>query len=110
MQLGKVAMTVFPQTSTLSEGVTNSGDILYVVGWLVATIMWGFAMVWMFFAVVSVTRRKFPFNMGWWGFTFPLGVFTASTTQMGRELPSRFFGVFGTVSISVLCRLTVFQC
>ncbi|CAG8974014.1 hypothetical protein HYALB_00008563 [Hymenoscyphus albidus] len=102
MQLGKVAMTVFPQTQTLQESTTRSGDILYVVGWMVATIMWGFAMVWMFFAVASVSRKRFPFNMGWWGFTFPLGVFTASTTQMGRELPSRFFDVFGTItSISV---------
>lgn len=108
MQLGKVSMTIFPQTLTLSEGLTNSGDILYVVGWLVATIMWGFALVWMFFAAASITRRKFPFNMGWWGFTFPLGVFTASTTQMGRELPSRFFDVFGTVGCFLFFYLLFF--
>ncbi|KAG9237117.1 C4-dicarboxylate transporter/malic acid transport protein-like protein [Amylocarpus encephaloides] len=98
MQLGKVAMDVFPTTMTLSEHMTNSGEILYVIGWLMATIMWGFALVWMFFAVASITRAKFPFNMGWWGFTFPLGVFTASTVQMGKELPSRFFDVFGTIT------------
>jgi tellurite resistance protein TehA-like permease len=97
MQLGKVAMKVFPQTTTLSEHMTNSGEILYIVGWLVATIMWGFALVWMFFAVLTISKQRFPFNMGWWGFTFPLGVFTASTTQMGKELPSMFFNVFGTV-------------
>ncbi|KAF4634899.1 hypothetical protein G7Y89_g3188 [Cudoniella acicularis] len=99
MQLGKVAMHLFPQTNTLtlSNSTINSGEILYVMGWLMATIMWGFALVWMFFAAATITRAKFPFNMGWWGFTFPLGVFTASTTQMGKELPSTFFNVFGTV-------------
>jgi tellurite resistance protein TehA-like permease len=99
MKLGKLALTIFPQTHTLSENTTNAGEVLYVMGWLIATIMWGFALVWLSFALMSVTRQRFPFNMGWWGFTFPLGVFTSSTLQMGKELPSRFFDVFGTVCI-----------
>jgi tellurite resistance protein TehA-like permease len=97
MQLGKVAMEIFPKTGTLQSSVTNSGDILYVMGWLTAAIMWGFGLVWLFFAGASITRSKFPFNMGWWGFTFPLGVFATSTTQMAKELPSEFFRVLGTV-------------
>jgi len=104
MQLGKVAMDLFPVTGTLQISSTgsdavavNAGAILYVLGWVLATIMWGFGLVWFFFAAASITRSKFPFNMGWWGFTFPLGVFTTSTTQMARELPSSFFKVLGTV-------------
>jgi tellurite resistance protein TehA-like permease len=102
MELGKMAMLVFPKTNTLPLGTTSnqlmhSGEILYVVGWLVATIMWGFGFVWLFFAFASITRRPFPFNMGWWGFTFPLGVYTTSTLQMAAELPSNFFKVVGTV-------------
>lgn len=101
MQLGKVAMEVFPLTNTLLLGPAiagvNAGQILYVLGWMVATIMWGFGLVWMFFAAASITRSRFPFNMGWWGFTFPLGVFATSTTQMAKELPSLFFKVLGTV-------------
>ncbi|MFP3253650.1 MAG: C4-dicarboxylate ABC transporter, partial [Hydrogenobaculum sp.] len=27
-------------------------------------------------------KEGLPFNMGWWGFTFPLGVFTAATIQI----------------------------
>lgn len=103
MQLGKVAMEIFPLTGTLSSSTTNSGEILYVVGWLTATIMWGFGLVWLFFALATISRSRFPFNMGWWGFTFPLGVFTASTTQMGKELPSRFFNVLGTVRFLQMC-------
>jgi tellurite resistance protein TehA-like permease len=97
MQLGKVASTLFPISGTLQSGSTNPGEFLYVVGWLAATIMWGFGLVWLFFAAASITRSRFPFNMGWWGFTFPLGVFTTSTTTMGKELPSTFFKVLGTV-------------
>lgn len=97
MQLGSVALKTFPQTATLESKTTNAGEILYIVGWLIATIMWGFALVWLFFAIATISTSKFPFNMGWWGFTFPLGVFTTSTTTMAKELPSKFFKVLGTV-------------
>ena len=99
MQLGKVAFKIFPETHTLDIAPGNAGETLYVVGWLIALIMWGFAIVWLFFALASISRSKFPFNMGWWGFTFPLGVFTVSTTTLGKELPSLFFDVLGTVRI-----------
>ncbi|MCJ1269684.1 Plasma membrane sulfite pump involved in sulfite metabolism [Lobaria immixta] len=102
MQLGKVASHIFPETHTLAMAGSNAGEILYVMGWLTALIMWGFGIVWLFFALASISRSKFPFNMGWWGFTFPLGVFTVSTTTLGKEIPSMFFEVLGTIfSISV---------
>ena len=99
MELGVVAMKIFPVTSTLDARTTNAGDILYIVGFLIALIMWGFALVWFFFALASISRSKFPFNIGWWGFTFPIGVFTVSTVQIGKEMPSKFFDVLGTVSV-----------
>lgn len=43
--------------------------------------------------------------MGWWGFTFPLGVYTVSTTTLGDEIPSAFFRILGTafsVAITLL--------
>lgn len=94
MQLGTVAMKTFPKTGTLTP---NSGEIFYVVGVLVALVMWGFGLVWFFFALASIARSRFPFNMGWWGFTFPIGVYTLATNQFGKEIPSKFFTVLGTV-------------
>lgn len=94
MQLGTVAMDVFPKTHSL---VLGAGEVLYTLGFGLALIMWGSGLVWMFFAVASVTKTKFPFNMGWWGFTFPLGVFAVSTVTIGKELPSAFFRILGTI-------------
>lgn len=96
MQLGKVSLTLFPLTHTLPL-VPSPGPILYTLGFLFALIMWGFGLLWLFFALASISRSRFPFNMGWWGFTFPLGVFTVSTTMIGEEIPSRFFRILGTV-------------
>jgi len=61
MQLGKVAWTLFPQTNSLRIG--ESGKILYVVGFGLALVMWGYGLVWLFFALASISRSKFPFNM-----------------------------------------------
>ncbi|KAH1450963.1 hypothetical protein KXX16_006174 [Aspergillus fumigatus] len=95
MKLGKSAQTIFAQTHTLEA---SSGSTFYTLGFLVALILWSFGLVWLFFASASIARcRSFPFNIGWWGFTFPLGVFAASTCQMGRELPSEFFKMLGTI-------------
>lgn len=96
MKLGQCAQQIFPQTHTLEQ---SSGSTFYTLGFLVALILWAFGLVWLFFASASIFRSKtFPFNIGWWGFTFPLGVFAASTVQMGNELPSKFFHILGTVS------------
>jgi tellurite resistance protein TehA-like permease len=95
MQLGGVAAKVFPQTEMLHP---MAGEMLYVLGWLVAIVLWGFGLVWLFFAVASIARSRFPFNMGWWGFTFPIGVFTMATISIAEELPSAFFRILGTVS------------
>jgi tellurite resistance protein TehA-like permease len=81
-----------------------AGDIFSALGFLTALILWGFGLSWLFFALTSIVyTRKFPFNIGWWGFTFPLGVFAMSTCQIGRELGSKFFLVLGTVSFYIIC-------
>ncbi|KAE8382507.1 malate permease [Aspergillus bertholletiae] len=100
-RLGKSAQTIFPKTGTLSA---STGEILYSVGFLIGILLWAFGVVWLSFAVATLIKtRKFPFNMGWWALTFPLGVFTTSTCTIGQELPSRFFSVLGTVlSVTVV--------
>jgi tellurite resistance protein TehA-like permease len=95
MRLGIQASKVFPATKALHP---MAGDVVYMVGWMTAMVLWGFGLVWLFFAVASVSRSRFPFNLSWWGFTFPLGVFAMSTITIGQELPSAFFRVLGTVS------------
>lgn len=100
---GKVARQLLPQVDFLSE-VPVTGDVLYVMGMLVALVMWGFGIVWMILALATIwSSRPFPFNMGWWGFTFPLGVFAISTITFGIEMPSMFFKVLGTMfSVAVI--------
>ena len=85
---------------------------------MVGLILWGFAIVWFIVAVIMIAvSGGFPFNMGWWGFIFPVGkcsslsplyntasliviwtgVFTLLTIAIGEELESRFFKVLSCV-------------
>jgi tellurite resistance protein TehA-like permease len=103
LYLGSVARTVFPRTKFF-HNTPVAGDIFYINGAFVSLIMWAFGLTWLCFALASIYKsRPFPFNMGWWGFTFPLGVFSVSTIEFGVQMPSMFFKVLGTIfSVAVI--------
>ena len=103
MYLGSVSRTVFSKTQFFHD-LPIAGDVFHILGIFIALIMWGFGLTWLCFALATIYQsRPFPFNMGWWGFTFPLGVFAVSTIEFGIEMPSLFFMVLGTVfSIAVI--------
>jgi tellurite resistance protein TehA-like permease len=95
--LGHVSRKLFPETRFFSD-LPIAGDIFYINGVFIALIMWAFGLTWLCFALASIYKsRPFPFNMGWWGFTFPLGVMALSTMEFGNIFPSMFFKVLGTI-------------
>jgi tellurite resistance protein TehA-like permease len=95
--LGKLSLSLFP---TIGGPLANSGGILYIAGLFVGIILWSLGLLWFFFAIAAIQRAgRLPFNMGWWGFTFPLGVYSGATLEIGLELETEFFKILGTVSV-----------
>ncbi|KAF4455257.1 hypothetical protein F53441_2407 [Fusarium austroafricanum] len=94
--LGQVALKVFARNEFIPMAPI-AGQFFYLTGILTALVLWGFAVVWLFFAIATIVRRKLTFNLTWWAFTFPLGVFSVATTTLAQELPSKFFKVLGTI-------------
>jgi tellurite resistance protein TehA-like permease len=83
--------------------------VLYGAGVLMGLIMWGYALLWMVFAVVGLAAR-FPninFSMAWWGFTFPVGTFALASAQLGLNLRQTFFNVVATVVTVIVIMLWV---
>jgi tellurite resistance protein TehA-like permease len=76
-------------------------------GVMVALVLWGFGLWWMIMAIVFTLRylrEGLPFNMGWWGFTFPLGVFDSATYLLAKEThfsPFLYLGTAFTVLLAV---------
>ncbi len=50
-------------------------------------------------------RDGMPFNLGWWGFTFPLGVYALTTLRLGEALAAPFFTGLGAVLVLLLALL-----
>ena len=73
-----------------------------------AILLWGYGLWWLAIAVI-VTLRYFraavPFNLGWWGFTFPLGVYAVATVRLSHLIPFAPFALFGAILIMALAAI-----
>jgi C4-dicarboxylate transporter/malic acid transport protein len=69
-------------------GLADMGQVAHGLGLVGGLMLWGYGAWWLVMAVamtLAYVPRGLPFNMGWWGFTFPLGVFTAASFALGTQ-------------------------
>lgn len=95
LTLGQAAPQAWQGTAL--AGMAELAQQLGLVGGLA---LWGAGLWWLVAASLFThhyIRRELPFNLGWWGFTFPLGVFTLATLALYRQFGVEFFGLFGVV-------------
>ncbi|EJN35660.1 TDT family transporter [Pseudomonas sp. GM80] len=88
-----------------ANGLPGVGEIAAGLGLVAGITLWGFGLWWMLMALlitVRYLRDGIPFNLGWWGFTFPLGVYSLATLKLANVLNLTFFSVFGTVLVTLL--------
>ncbi len=72
---------------------------------LAAILLWGYGIWWLATAVLitlRVARNGLPFNMGWWGFTFPLGVYAVATLRLSAILPIPAIAHAGAALVAML--------
>lgn len=103
----KLSSSLYQLSKAGQGGLTTQDDAvviataIYGVSIPIALAIWGLGLFWLVLAVWSLFDlwlvSALRFNIGWWGFTFPLGVFCTATTQFGKELDSTGFKVLGTV-------------
>ena len=88
-----------------ANGLGRIGEIVEGLGLISGVILWGVGLWWIVMALM-ITARYFragiPFNLGWWGFTFPLGVYSLATLRLGSVLHLSFFDVAGCVLVMLL--------
>lgn len=93
--------------SRMLSGTSNSfiGQAAHGMGVVGGAIFWGYGVYWLVMAVLITCRYLrdgLPFNMGWWGFTFPLGVYAVATLTLGRITGVGFYGAIGSVLVVAL--------
>jgi len=88
-----------------ANGLGAYANAIEGVGLIGAILLWGYG-VWWFAMAVLVTlkylREGLPFNMGCWGYTFPLGVYTLVTLRLHMMLPIGAFSIFGGLLVVAL--------
>ena len=93
-----------------AQGMAGIGTIAEGFGVIAGTLLWGVGLWWLLLAVL-ITVRYFragvPFNLGWWGYTFPLGVYTVTTLKLGIVLKISAFSALGTFLLIVLAAMWV---
>ncbi len=88
-----------------ANGLPGVGEIANGLGLVAGITLWGFGLWWMLIAVLITLRYLrggIPFNLGWWGFTFPLGVYALATLKLASVLHLSFFSLLGSVLVVVL--------
>ncbi|VVQ06436.1 hypothetical protein PS918_04727 [Pseudomonas fluorescens] len=98
--LGAEAPAIFA-----ANGLSGIGEIAAGLGLVAGITLWGFGLWWMLMAVLITLRylrAGIPFNLGWWGFTFPLGVYSLATLKLASTLHLAFFSVVGCVLVTML--------
>jgi C4-dicarboxylate transporter/malic acid transport protein len=91
-----------------ANGLPGVGEIASGLGLIAGIILWGVGGWWLLMAVLITARylrNGMPFNLGWWGFTFPIGVFALTTLKLGALLHLGFFSAFGSVLVAGLAAL-----
>lgn len=98
--LGRVAADAFRDTAFAQLGAMASE-----LGLACALLLWSAGVWWLVIAALFTMRYRkdgMQFNLGWWGFTFPLGVYTAATLAIHRVTGIAAFGVAGTLLAAML--------
>ena len=81
------------------------GPMAAAGGLIAALALWGFGLWWLMTALL-VTIRYFrhgvPFNLGWWGYTFPIGVYALATLKLASTVHLAVFAVAGAALVVML--------
>ena len=88
-----------------AHGMPEVGTVAAGIGVVSAILFWGLGLWWMLLALLITARYAkggIPFNLSWWGFTFPLGVYAVTTLSLGKTLGLAFFDGFGVILVVIL--------
>ncbi|MEB8056110.1 C4-dicarboxylate ABC transporter [Pseudomonas amygdali pv. morsprunorum] len=88
-----------------AHGMSGVGVVAGGIGVVSGVLFWGLGLWWMLLALLITARYAkggIPFNLGWWGFTFPLGVYAVTTLKLGATLNLAFFDVLGIILVMML--------
>ncbi|MGV8853792.1 MAG: TDT family transporter [Devosia sp.] len=105
---GALGMVLFSQAApgALADGaLAPLAPALAGASLLLGTLLWGYGLWWVGLASL-ISAHYFaapvPFNLGWWAYVFPLGVFTLATMALGDSWGNDTLGKLGLALVVML--------
>ena len=95
LTMGQAAPAAFTGTP-----LAAAAELAHGIGLVGGLALWGAGLWWLVIATLFTRhyiRDNMAFNLGWWGFTFPLGVFALATLELLRLTELSFFALVGLV-------------
>ncbi|WP_334175256.1 TDT family transporter [Pseudoxanthobacter sp.] len=103
--LGLLLMGTDARPVFAAAGLGGAGDVAFGLGLIGGLMLWGYGLWWLGLAMLKTVRYLrdgMPFNIGWWGFTFPLGVYSLATLALARTTHLEAFALAGAALIAML--------
>ncbi|KRI40172.1 TDT family transporter [Acinetobacter baumannii] len=97
--LGEQAKRVVPNV-----GFDQFANVFQALGVVGSLVLLGFGLWWLGLAILTTLRHAktgIPFNLGWWGLTFPFGVFILALFNLGHQIEVVFLQ-YVAVAFSIL--------
>ncbi len=111
--LGLLSMGQAAPAAFVGTPLAGAAELARDLGLLGGLALWGAGLWWLVIASLFTRhyiRDNMPFNLGWWGFTFPLGVFTLATFELQALTGLACFALIGlvlTVQLSAVWSLVL---
>jgi tellurite resistance protein TehA-like permease len=73
-----------------------------------AVLLWAYGLWWLGMALaltLRYLRHGLPFNLGWWAYTFPVGVYALATLRLSTVVPVGALTLFGNALVVVLAAI-----
>jgi len=93
-----------------AAGIPGVGEVAAGIGVVGGVVLWGYGVWWVGIALLTTARylsEEMPFNLGWWAFTFPLGVYSIASLALGREIHLAFLTAIGGLLVACLALVWV---
>ncbi|MBE7217929.1 MAG: TDT family transporter [Caulobacteraceae bacterium] len=88
-----------------AQGLPALGPVAQGMGAVGGLLLWGYGVWWLLLGVLVTLRHLregFPFNLGWWAYTFPIGVYSVATLRLAGVLHAPFFAWVGACLVAGL--------
>ena len=88
-----------------AAGIAGVGEVAAGIGVVGGLTLWGYGAWWLIMAILTTARylrAGMPFNLGWWGFTVPLGVYAVATLALAHQTHLAFVMTIGCALVVCL--------